>query len=59
MRDLEKCACGAWKFLQEQLKQYKKKEITMSKDELRELEKWVASGHFSKCGDYIYSENGC
>lgn len=30
-------------FLQEQLKQYKK-EMTMTKNELRELEKWVASG---------------
>ena len=30
-------------FLQEQLKQYKK-EMIMTKDELRELEKWVASG---------------
>lgn len=28
-------------FLQEQLKQYKK-EMTMTKNELRELEKWVA-----------------
>lgn len=46
-------------FLQEQLKQYKK-EITMSKDELRELEKWVASGRSPyDNGDYIYSENGC
>lgn len=45
-------------FLQEQLKQYKK-EITMSKDELRELEKWVASGRSPyDNGDYIYSENG-
>ena len=35
-------------FLQEQLKQYKK-EITMSKDELRELEKWVASGRSQMC----------
>ena len=30
-------------FLHEQLKQYKK-EMTMTKNELRELEKWVASG---------------
>ena len=33
-------------FLQEQLKQYKK-EMIMTKDELRELEKWVASGRSS------------
>ena len=42
-------------FLQEQLKQYKK-EITMSKDELRELEKWVASGRSyfcTICGIYV------
>ena len=46
-------------FLQEQLKQYKK-EITMTKDELRELKKWVASGRSPyDNGDYIYSENGC
>lgn len=46
-------------FLQEQLKQYKK-EMTMSKDELRELEKWVAIGRSPyDNGDYIYSENGC
>ena len=46
-------------FLQELLKQYKK-EMTMMKDELRELEKWVASGRSPyDNGDYIYSENGC
>ena len=44
-------------FLQEQLKQYKK-EMTMTKNELRELEKWVASGRSPyDNGDYIYSEN--
>ena len=33
---------------------------TMTKDELRELEKWVASGRSPyDNGDYIYSENGC
>ena len=46
-------------FLQEQLKQYKK-EMTMTKNELHELEKWVASGRSPyDNGDYIYSENGC
>ncbi|RGZ03406.1 hypothetical protein DXA08_19310 [Blautia obeum] len=40
-------------FLQEQLKQYKK-EITMSKDELRELEKWVASGRSPMITETIF-----
>ena len=32
----------------------------MTKDELRELKKWVASGRSPyDNGDYIYSENGC
>ena len=45
--------------MQEQLKQYKK-EMTMTKDELRELEKWVSSRRSPyDNGDYIYSENGC
>ena len=37
-------------FLLEQLKQYKK-EITMTKDELRELKKWVASGRCKFCSN--------
>lgn len=46
-------------FLQEQLKQYKK-EMIMTKDELRELEKWVASGRSPyDNGDYISSFTFC
>lgn len=44
--------------LKEQLKQYKK-EMIMTKEELRELERWVASGHSPyDNGDLIYGENG-
>lgn len=41
-------------FLHEQLKQYKK-EMTMTKNELRELEKWVASVQIL-LERYAYSE---
>lgn len=44
--------------LKEQLKQYKK-EISMTQEELRELEAWVASGRSPyDNGDYIYNEYG-
>lgn len=44
--------------LKDQLKKYKK-EMTLTKEELRELEKWVSSGHSPyDNGDYIYGENG-
>lgn len=44
--------------LLEQLKKYKK-EIKMTKEEQRDLEKWVASGHSPyDNGDYIYTEYG-
>lgn len=46
------------KFLTEQLKSYIK-EMSMTKEERKELEKWVSSGHspYDK-GDYIYSDAG-
>lgn len=45
--------------LSEQLKQYKK-EMNLTKEEVREVEKWVASGRSPyDNGDYIYGENGC
>lgn len=45
--------------LKEELKQYKK-EMTLTKEELRELNKWVASGRSPyDNGDYIYTDYGC
>lgn len=45
-------------FLREQLKQYKK-EISMTKEELQELEEWVASGRSPyDNGNYIYNNYG-
>lgn len=44
--------------LKEQLKQYKK-EMNLTKEELRELERWVSSGHSPyDNGNLIYGENG-
>jgi len=44
--------------LVQQLKQYKK-EMEMTQEERRELEKWVASGNSPyDNGDYVYGENG-
>lgn len=45
-------------FLKEELKRYKK-EVKPNKDELRELEKWVARGRSPyDNGDYIYTDYG-
>lgn len=44
--------------LKEQLRQYKQ-EMTLTKEELRELERWVARGRSPyDNGNYIYGENG-
>ena len=44
--------------LKGQLRQYQK-EMTLTREELRELERWVACGHSPyDNGDYIYGENG-
>jgi len=46
------------KFLTEQLKSYIK-EMPMTKEERKELEKWVSSGRSPyDNGDYIYSDGG-
>ena len=53
MRFRKKCACGAQRIPAGTVKTIQK-EITMSKDELRELEKWVASGRSPMITETIF-----
>lgn len=58
MRFRKKVPAEVREVLKEQLRKYKKN-MTMTKEELHELESWVAAGNspFNN-GDFIYEENG-